>query len=139
MAEMRKQHYTARYSFEDGVWLVEIEQIPQVHTFGRTFVKAQANIRDAICLWLQVDDPVTLEIRDRFPYFPEELTAVVSQANEARVLANQLSVRAQELTARAARMLVGQLGLSVRDAAELLHISHQRVHQLVHDEAARSA
>jgi len=131
---MRKKRYTARFNFEDGAWLVEIEEIPQVHTFGRTLAKARANVRDALGLWLQAEHPATLDIRDQFVDFSDELTAVVAEANAIRVLLTETSDRAQGLTARASQMLVGEMGLSVRDAAELLHISHQRVHQLVQDQ-----
>lgn len=136
---MRPKHYTARYALEAGNWLVEIDEIPQVHTFGRTLARAQANIRDALGLWLQADDPATLDIRDEISGLPDELDGIVSDANLARAQADELSGRAQELTARAARRLVGEHGLTVRDAAQLLHVSHQRIHQLVHDPHARSA
>ena len=129
---MTKKHYTARYTLEDGDWLVEIDEIPQVHTFGRTLARAQANIRDALALWLQADDASDLDVRDEIAAIPAKLARVVAEANEARAQADELSGRAQDLTARAAQQLVGELGMSVRDAAQVLHVSHQRVHQLVH-------
>lgn len=136
---MKKKPFTARYSFEDGNWIVEIAEIPQVHTFGRTLAKAQANIRDALGLWLQLTDPDTLDIRDDFASLPDELVGIVSEANDVRAKASELSDRAQELTARAAVALVRDVGMTIRDAAQLLHVSHQRVHQLVQDREARSA
>lgn len=53
---MTKKRYTARYRFEDGDWNVEVDEIPQVHTFAKTLAKAQAHTRDALALWLQVED-----------------------------------------------------------------------------------
>ncbi len=48
MAVVKKnQKYTARYTFEDGDWIVEIDQAPEVHSFGRTLARARENIRDA--------------------------------------------------------------------------------------------
>lgn len=129
---MKKKRYTARYTLEDGDWLVEIDEIPQVHTFGRTLARAQDNIRDALALWLQAEDQSVIEVRDEITLIPPTLAQVVAEANDARAQADELSSRAQDLTARAAQQLVGELGMTVRDAAQVLHVSHQRVHQLVH-------
>lgn len=136
---MTKKRYTARYSLEDGDWLVEIDEIPQVHTFGKTLAKARAHIRDALALWLQVDDAATLNLAERFEGLPDNLMDVVARANATRAQANELSERAQELTATAAQILVTDLGMTVRDAAQLLHVSHQRVQQLVHRDHAKPA
>ncbi len=130
---MSTKRYTARYSFEDGNWLVEITEVPQVHTFGRTFGKARAHIRDALGLWLRVEDPSTLDIADELAGVPVDLVSVVAEAGQSRARANELSARAQQLTAVAARRLVRDVGLSTRDVAELLGVSHQRIHQLVHN------
>lgn len=135
----KPKKYTARYTFEDGNWLVELGEIPQVHTFGRTLAKAQANIRDALALWVQADDASILDIRDDFGGLPTHLTEAVAQANQARAKAAELSERAQELTSQAAKELVDDLGMPIRDAARLLHVSHQRIHQLVQGEKRRSA
>jgi len=139
MVAMRKKEYTARYRMEDGDWLVEIDEIPQVHSFGRTLAKAQANIRDALALWLQVDDPGKLHVRDLYADLPEELARAVADAGATRSQAAELSDRAQKLTAHAARALVSDFGMSVRDAAQLLQVSHQRVHQLLHERQPKSA
>lgn len=63
MAVVKKnQKYTARYTFENGDWIVEIDQVPQVHSFGRTLVRARENIRDALALWVQANDSDLLVI-----------------------------------------------------------------------------
>ncbi|HUZ10387.1 MAG TPA: type II toxin-antitoxin system HicB family antitoxin [Acidimicrobiales bacterium] len=133
------KHYTARYDFEEGDWLVEIAEIPQVHTFGRTLAKARANVRDALGLWLRAEDPTSLDIKEEFSGIPADLAGQVSEASQSRVRANELLSRSQQLTAAAARRLVDELGMSTRDAAELLGVSHQRIHQLLHQPRARSA
>jgi len=139
MVAMTKKHYSARYIFEDGNWVVEIVEIPQVHTFGRTLARARSNIRDALGLWLRVEDPALLNIAEEFSGIPGDLAGVVFEAGQSRTRASELSARAQQLTAVAAGRLVEDLGLSTRDAAELLGISHQRVYQLLHDQPPRSA
>ncbi|MHB8342203.1 MAG: type II toxin-antitoxin system HicB family antitoxin [Mycobacteriales bacterium] len=136
---MSTKRYTARYSFEDGNWLVEIAEFPQIHTFARTLGKARANIRDALGLWLRVEDSGALNVVDEVDGLPVELANAVSEAGQSRARAGALLERAQELTAVAARRLVEDIGLSTRDAAELLGVSHQRVHQLLHEKPAESA
>lgn len=128
---MTRTCYTAHYTLDDGTWLVEMEQIPQVHSFGRTLARAQANIRDALGLWLQVDDPAALQIQDDFTGLPRDVLEAIAEANEARRRAAQLATRAQQLTAETAQRLVRDFGVTTRDAARLLHVSHQRIHQLV--------
>jgi predicted RNase H-like HicB family nuclease len=139
MDAMTETRCTAHYQFRDGNWEVEIAEIPQVHTFGRTLSKAQAHIRDALALWLQNEHPEALAIDDDFTALPGNLADVLADAKRTRQQAAQLSERAQQLTGLAARELVLNLGLPVRDAARLLDVSHQRIHQLVHDAEKRSA
>ncbi|HVE45416.1 MAG TPA: type II toxin-antitoxin system HicB family antitoxin [Acidimicrobiales bacterium] len=136
---MTRKPYTAHYRFEDGDWIVEVDEIPQVHTFATSLAKAQAHIREALALWLQVEDTTSLSLDERYEGLPENLLDVVAQANAARAQASELSDRAQQLTASPARSLIVDLGMSGRGAARLLGVSHQRVHQLVHQDQARSA
>lgn len=136
---MTKKRYTARYTLDDGCWLVEIAEIPQVHSFASTFAKARAHIRDALGLWLRVGDPAVLDIADELVGVPASLAEEVSEARRSRMQANQLLARSQELTAEAAKRLVEDHGMSTRDTAELLGVSHQRVHQLLHEPQRRTA
>ncbi len=61
---------------------------------------------------------------------PGDMRKLVARAtgNRAKLLA--LQAETQETTAEAVRQLRKRLGLSVRDIAELLHISPQRAQQL---------
>lgn len=124
------KRYTARYEFDGEHWLVEIEEIPQVHTFGRTLAKADANIRDALGLWLDAPDPDALEILPNIQLDPVAIDAV-SRANQARSELHALQVQTNQLTADAAQVLVEKLNLSLRDVGFLLNLSHQRVAQLL--------
>ncbi|HZT95839.1 MAG TPA: type II toxin-antitoxin system HicB family antitoxin [Chloroflexota bacterium] len=126
-----RKWYTARYTLEDGYWLVEIDEIPQVHSFARTLESAQSNIRDALGLWLHAPDPGSIQIHDEITGLPPDVSQAIVEADRSRKRAAELSARAQELTAHAAETLVGTLGLSIRDAGRILKISHQRVHQIV--------
>jgi predicted RNase H-like HicB family nuclease len=117
---------------ESGVWIAQIEEIPQVHTFGRTLGKAREYLVDALALWLDVScDKVKDSIDIRPVVLPVKVQSTVDEANAARVIAEATTATAGALMSDAALALTKDVRLSVRDAAELLGISHQRVQQLV--------
>jgi predicted RNase H-like HicB family nuclease len=126
--------YHARFTLEDDAWLAQIEEIPQVHTFGRTLGKAREYIVDALALWL--DEPVDVvraRIEFEIPDLPEPIRQAAQLAVGARVLAECVSNEAAELMTAGASALVVDGHLSIRDAAEILGLSHQRVHQILPD------
>ena len=135
MAELTTKvadHYTVRYEFDGQHWVVELEEIPQVHTFARTLAKADANIRDALALWLDVPNPDALKIVPDLRLDPAAVD-VVSRANRARFEAHERTQEAAKLAREAALVLVDKLHVSLRDAGFLLGVSHQRVAQLLDD------
>jgi predicted RNase H-like HicB family nuclease len=123
-----KKTYVAAYERDgqDDAWNVHIKGLDGCQTYGRSLRQAQARIRDALGLWLD-RDPQTLLIRDELP---TSLTAVAESVARARREAERAGTKAQEETTRAVKQLT-DLGLSRRDAAELLGLSHQRVQQLL--------
>ena len=124
----KKKTYVAVYERDavDDAWNVRIEGLEGCQTYGRSIRQAQSRIREALALWLD-RDPGTLVIDDRMP---PKLAAVAQRASKARHDADRAGARAQEQVASAAKALT-DLGLSRRDAAELLGLSHQRIQQLV--------
>lgn len=120
--------YTAVYERDDteDVWNVRIKGVVGCQTYGRSLRQAQSRIREALALWLDAD-PETLTIRDRFP---AALAAMADDVVRARSAAERAEAKAQQQTLDAIKALT-DLGLSRRDAAELLGLSHQRVHQLL--------
>ena len=123
-----KKTYVAVYERdpEDDAWNVHIQGLDGCQTYGRSLRQAQARIREALALWLD-RDPQQLLIRDQLP---ADLSAVADSVTRARRDAERAGTKAQEETARAVKRLT-DLGLSRRDAAELLGLSHQRVQQLL--------
>lgn len=123
-----KKTYVAVYERdpEDDAWNVHIQHLDGCQTYGRSLRQAQARIREALGLWLD-RDPQHLAIRDQLP---ADLTAVADTVARARRDAERAGTKAQEETTRAVKRLT-DLGLSRRDAAELLGLSHQRVQQLL--------
>jgi predicted RNase H-like HicB family nuclease len=119
---------------EENVWLIELKEEPRVHSFGRTLEAAEKNIRDAARLWFGGD--VNLK---------HEYHGLSDETLRLRELAMDLGNRAAELQADAmsAKRFVATLmaseGVSRRDAARLLGLSHQRLQQLIEEAETRPA
>ncbi len=120
--------YTAIYDHDtdDKAWNVRIKGLTGCQTYGRSIRQAQSRIREALSLWLDTA-PAQLNVRDQFP---AELASVADDVMRARGAAERAGAKAQQQTIDAVKALT-DLGLSRRDAAELLGLSHQRVHQLL--------
>ena len=123
-----KKTYVAMYERDDrdDAWNVRIQGQDGCQTDGRSLRQAQARIRDALALWLDAS-PEALTIRDEFP---PRFANVAASVHQLREQAESADAKAQAGTASAARALT-ELGLSRRDAAELLGLSHQRIQQLL--------
>jgi predicted RNase H-like HicB family nuclease len=124
----RSKRYIAVYERdpESDAWLVHIKWIAGCDTYGRTLRQAEARIREALAVWLD-RDPEGLEIVSEWP---DELKDVATTVAQARRDAAASAQAAGAATAKAAKRL-HRMGLSRRDAAEVLGISHQRVQQLL--------
>ena len=123
-----KKKYVAVYERdqEDDAWNVRIEGVQGCQTYGRSLRQAQARIREALALWLD-REPDDITIDDRLP---AALTSVAAKVARARRDAEQAGEKAQLQTTEAVKKLT-DLGLSRRDAADVLGLSHQRIQQLV--------
>jgi predicted RNase H-like HicB family nuclease len=128
MVAMSRKTYVAIYERDrnDDAWKVRIEGLAGCQTYGRSLRQAQRRIRDALALWLD-RDPDSLTVQDKLP---SELAELARKVNQARAEAARAETKAQSQVERAARVLTAR-GLSRRDAAELLGLSHQRVQQLL--------
>ena len=120
--------YTAIYDYDadDDAWNVRVKGITGCQTYGRSIRQAQSRIREALGLWLDTT-PAQLHVRDQFP---AALASVADDVVRARGAAERAGAKAHQQTIEAVKALT-DLGLSRRDAAELLGLSHQRVHQLL--------
>jgi predicted RNase H-like HicB family nuclease len=124
----RTKNYVAVFERDakENVWLVHIKDLEDCHTYGRTIRQAAARIREALAAWLN-RSPEELVIT---PELPRDVALLASKVSRARYDAERAGSKAQETTAEAARRLA-EMGVSRRDAADLLGISHQRVQQLL--------
>jgi predicted RNase H-like HicB family nuclease len=123
-----RERYVAVYERdrESDAWLVHVDGIDGCHTYGRTLGQAAERIGEALGAWLD-RDPARLEIEHRWPDEVTDLAAEVAGARQAAAEATRL---AGEATVAGAKRLA-RMGLSRRDTAQILGISHQRVQQLL--------
>jgi predicted RNase H-like HicB family nuclease len=115
---------------ESGQWIVRVPSVRGCHSYGRTLGQARQRIREALGLW--VDDWERAELVEEIR-LPKSALAAVRRSREARRRADVQRERAHRTTAEAARALIDEVGLGMRDAGDLLGLSHQRVQQLVVD------
>jgi len=120
--------YTARYRRDEtGWWVATIKEVPGCHTQGRTIDQARRRIREALSLF--VDDSEKAQLLDDI-VLPAGARALLNRVRATRKRAEEEATKLQESTTQAAKLLTNDLGVSVRDAGELLGLSHQRVQQL---------
>ena len=127
--------YTVRYERDEtGWWVAQVKEMPAAITQGRTIAEARRRIREA--LGLALDDDAAAERAKLIDdvRLPAEVRRALQRARAARARLATESKKAQESTAEAVRTLIQSMHLSVRDAGDLIGISPQRVHQLVHED-----
>ncbi len=121
--------YTVRYEKDEtGWWVATVKQVRGCHTQGRTIDQARRRIREALELF--VDHADEAELIDDV-VLPANARALLKRVQSTRKRAEEEAIKLQDSTAEAAKVLTNDVGVSVRDAGELLGLSHQRVHQLL--------
>jgi predicted RNase H-like HicB family nuclease len=129
MAEVSSSRYRVVLEpDETGSWILRVPAVPGCHTYGRTLEQARRRVREALSVW--VDDAESAELEEEVR-LPLDARRALRRSRAARRQAEQGRARAQSSTAEAARLLTERLHLGLRDAGELLGLSHQRVQQLV--------
>ena len=133
MVEAAMNTYHVAYERdESGWWVASVREVRGCHTQGRTVDEARRRIREAMELF--VGDARSARIVDDVK-LPMPAVKAIRAYTTLRKRAEQEDRRAALAARRAVRLLRGgKLKMSARDAARLLGVSHQRVHQLAHDE-----
>lgn len=133
MVEAAMNAYHVAYERdESGWWVASVRGVRGCHTQGRTVDEARRRIREAMELFVR--DARSAKIVDDV-----KLPVLAAKAIRAYATLRQRAKQEDRRAALAARHAVrllrgGKLKMSARDAARLLGVSHQRVHQLAHDE-----
>lgn len=126
-----KTYHVAYERDESGWWVASVREVRGCHTQGRTVAEANRRIREALELF--VDDARAAKIVDDVK-LPVSVRKAIRDYTTLRKRADQEDHRAALAARRAVRVLRGgKLKMSARDAARLLGVSHQRVHQLGND------
>lgn len=121
--------HVVRDEDDPRVWLATWTEDDRVHTFARSLAELENLARDALALWLHIDpEEVEVELDVAIPKgLSRQLARVRRQREELEI--RQASVMDQLRTL--AVRLVEDEGMTYRDAARFLGVSHQRVGQLV--------
>jgi predicted RNase H-like HicB family nuclease len=121
--------YTVRYELdESGWWVASVKGVRGCHTQGRTIEQARKRIREALGLYIAHADRVGL-IDD--VVLPKSARLLIKRVESTRKRADEEALKLQDSRIKAAKVLTKDMGVSLRDAGELLGVSHQRVQQLL--------
>ncbi len=126
---MKRKTYTARCQRSGDWWAISVPEVRGVHTQARRLEKAEAMVRDAIALFLDVPSD-SFDVRIE-PVLPRDLQGKVGRARKVRGEAEVLQREAAIASAEVAADLVQTAHLTVRDAGRVLGLSHQRITQLL--------
>ena len=125
MVAVTKKTYkvTVRRDPDDAsYWLADVVGAPGAHTFGRSLSEAKRHAVEVVALWYELEP-------DRFEVDWDvrlgKLATPVKQARAAMAHAEEDRARRD-----AAVRALSEAGVSYRDIAELLGLSHQRVAQI---------
>jgi predicted RNase H-like HicB family nuclease len=133
--EVVKPYRVAYERDESGWWVATVQGVRGCHTQGRTIDEARRRIRATLGLF--VDDARRAPIVDDVK-LPTAATRAIQAYASLRKRADEEDRRAARAARRAVRILrTGRLKMSARDAARLLGLSHQRVHQLTQEDRNR--
>jgi predicted RNase H-like HicB family nuclease len=128
MADQMKS-YVVRYERDaTGWWVASISSVKGCHTQGRSIQQARKRIREALGLF--ISNASDVELIDDI-HLPVHALKLVKQTIENRRAADIASSNLMKAQIKAAEMLTRTLGVSVRDAGEILGISYQRVAQIL--------
>ena len=126
--EVVKTYHVTYERDESGWWVASVRGVRGCHTQGRTVDEARRRIVEAMELFManarsaKIVDDVKL---------PSRATKAIRAYARLRKSAEREDRRAALAARRAVRLLRGgRLKMSARDAARVLGLSHQRVHQI---------
>jgi hypothetical protein len=119
--------YTAVCEPSGRWWAIRIPEVDGVFSQARRLDRVEYMARDAIALMLEVP-PGSFRVVVR-PELGPKLDEAVDRARKARSRADRAGRDAAEAATTAVAGLLG-LGLTMREAGQLLGLSHQRVAQL---------
>lgn len=118
---------------ETGWWIATAKEVSGCRTQGRSIRQAMSRIREA--LEACTGEVVESESLDPHIHLSADVRKVVTAYESACHRLEREQEAARTAASEAVDTLVDGLSLSVRDAGDVLGLSHQRVSQLVKREA----
>lgn len=128
MAKQKK--YTVRYELDpdSGWWVATVPEVAGCLTQGKSLRQAESRIREALALCLGDEAAEAAEL-ERDIRLPPDLKRAVQRLSSSAAELRKVE-RAKSAAAVAAVKALTEAGFSLRDQAELLELSHQRVAQI---------
>lgn len=122
MTEQRIKVTIRRDPGDRTAWLVNVVGEPGAPTFGRSLAEAKRHAVEVVALWFDLEPE---DVAIDFDIKLGDLAAPVKRARDAMAHAEADRLRRDD----AVRSLTSA-GVSYRDVAELLGLSHQRIAQI---------
>jgi hypothetical protein len=123
--------YQVNVERDGKFWLIHVPEVDR-STQARNLAELDSMARDLIAIMADID-PESFDVNYAV-HVSDEVTTHLQQVHKLREIAATANAGAASELRAAARHLVQVDGLTVRDVGRMLGVSHQRVHQLVHDE-----
>lgn len=121
--------YSVTVSREDGLWVAVVDGLPAGATDVEKFEELDDAVRDLIAFLADVE-PDAFWIDWRYRLGTQDLTVLVENLREWEHLAEQ-ATRHRDATRKAVVESMRSAGLSYREIADVVGLSHQRIGQLV--------
>jgi hypothetical protein len=121
--------YSVFVSREDDLWVAVVENLPAGATDVERFEELPEAVSDLISTLLDVE-PNTFWIDWHYRLGEHDLTSLIGNLREWEDLAER-AARNRDASRRAAMTSMRSAGLSYREIADVIGISHQRVGQLL--------
>ncbi len=130
MAEQVKTYKIEIERDETGYWVATAPDVPGMVTQAKRLDKIADRAREAIAALLDTSQK-SFDIEPRVRLLDD---VPIEEAREARKRAEAAQAEATEKVSDVVQRLVREKALTMRDTGHLLHISHQRVEQIMQRE-----
>lgn len=126
--------YQAKVSWDGRHWLAHVLELPGAHTYAKTVPTLRKRLREVVVLMddrpdNEVNDTEAFQVNLDYSLVATEVVQARRARDEYDQLAATLAQQATDLT-REAIVWARAQGISLRDTAELLDLSHQRINQI---------
>lgn len=126
--------YRATVSWDGNHWLADVVGLPGAHTYAKTVPSLRNRLREVVVLMddrpdSDVHDPQAFDVSLDYSLVATEVARARHARDEYEQLAARLAPQVADRT-REAILWARAQGISLRDTAELLDLSHQRINQI---------